>query len=98
MRTPAVDCQTTFDARCLVFHATDAEIEADALASQHRIEVMLEEQHAEAAWWEGVEQQEALWRAQAEWAARLFTPTETPPATYVFAPLRVVPRRWHGRR
>jgi hypothetical protein len=56
-----VDCQTLFDARCLPSQATETESAADALASQRRIEAFLQEQHAEAAWWDRSDQQEATW-------------------------------------
>jgi hypothetical protein len=94
-----VDCQTTFDARCLPPQATEAEIEANALASQRRIETLLQEQQAEAAWWDAIDQQEAVWRQQAEWDALLFPPAALPPMVVVVrAPLRHTAHRWSDRR
>ncbi len=69
--TPAVDCRTTFDARCLPSQATEAEIAADTDASQRRIEALLQEQQAEATRWDRYDQQEAVSRMQEEWAAGL---------------------------
>jgi hypothetical protein len=79
--------------------ATEAEIEANALASQRRIEALLQEQQAEAAWWDAVDQQEAVWRQQAEWDALLFPPAALPAMFVVVrAPVRHTAHRWSDRR
>lgn len=90
--TRAVDCQTSFDERCLDHHATDAEIEADALASQHRIEALLQEQYEAAAWWDAVEQQEAAWGMRTEPEEFLVDRDAAPPTLVFFrAPVYLAP-------
>ncbi len=90
-----VDCQTAFDERCLSHHATDAEIEADALAAQRRLDALLQEQREEAAQWDLYDQQEAAWQRQAELEARLLVQDVAPATFIVFrAPVRWVSPRW----
>jgi hypothetical protein len=95
----AVDCQTTVAARCLSHPATDAEIEADARASQRRIEALLQEQHEAAAWGDTDDPQEAEGRVRAEQEGLLFD-RDAAPVTFVFfrAPLQRTLRHWSGRR
>jgi len=94
----AVDCQTAFDERCLTHHATDAEIEADALASQRRLDALLQEQHEEAVQWDLSDQQEAEWQSQAELEARLLVHDVAPATFIVFrAPVRWISPRWSRR-
>ena len=91
----AVDCQTVFDERCLAHHATDAEIEADALAAQRRLDALLQEQHEEAVQWELYDQQEAAWQRQAELETRLLGQEMAPTMFMVFRPpMRWVSLRW----